>query len=480
MTTGHGRPAVTADVQLEEASRRLSFPRGGTGHAPDTPTSITVSRGLPIRIASLSSDAALDRLARQAALASGAEIAIGLRSDQPMPFGERASSLRDASPEALLVQPGSGTGDDLVELVEAFRAGCPDRHASSRVLLIGEGGASGRVARVLRDHALESLPDLRTPEGRSALTSRLRDMRRGGRNGVVLRDEAVERAALMLARERGTDVLVLDSSGRSTSIVHATPGGAVSAAHELALGCGSGSDRVVARAGLDRVRRWIPWAVDAPSLLERVFNRTRWPDAVAATPLALALEVALAHEAVAQVLAQAAETGIAVERFGRAPTVCLVGRVAELPRPAQSLLVAVNALEPRTVTTVFRERADALVAEAALDVAGHRANADLTEQQELVALVVPVTSRRRATLRVMGAWERSEERVSPGAFFAVARTGPIDVSSGSAGVRGHGVAGGLGIVIDARGRPVTLPQRDAERIPTVAGWYAALDAFGSA
>ncbi|MDP9266575.1 MAG: hypothetical protein M3O91_10730, partial [Chloroflexota bacterium] len=130
MTTGHFRLAATADVQLEDASRRVSIPQAGPGAAADTPATVTVSRGVPVRIASLSSDAALDRLARQAALASGAEIAAALRADQPLPFGERAASLRDASAEALLVQPGAGAGDDLVDLVEAFRAGCPDQHPS--------------------------------------------------------------------------------------------------------------------------------------------------------------------------------------------------------------------------------------------------------------------------------------------------------------------------------------------------------------
>jgi hypothetical protein len=34
---------------------------------------------------------------------------------------------------------------------------------------------------------------------------------------------------------------------------------------------------------------------------------------------------------------------------------------------------------------------------------------------------------------------------------------------------------GLGVVIDARGRPLALPPRDAERIPTLARWNRALE-----
>jgi len=38
-------------------------------------------------------------------------------------------------------------------------------------------------------------------------------------------------------------------------------------------------------------------------------------------------------------------------------------------------------------------------------------------------------------------------------------------------------AGSLGVIVDARRRPLSLPVRDAERVPAVAGWYHALGAM---
>src|SRR5229473_2294937 len=84
----------------------------------------------------------------------------------------------------------------------------------------------------------------------------------------------------------------------------------MTSAHVAPLGLGTAADRTVGRAGLDGVRRWIPWAIDGPTMLERVFNRARWPDAVAAEASALALEIALAHEALSHALADAAAAGI--------------------------------------------------------------------------------------------------------------------------------------------------------------------------
>src|SRR5204862_25840 len=115
---------------------------------------------------------------------------------------------------------------------------------------------------------------------------------------------------------RGTDALVVDVSGGSTSLVCAGVDGSIVAAHVAPLGSGVAADRTVVRAGLDGVRRWIPWSIDAPTMLERVFNRARWPDAVAAEASALALEIALAHEAVSD--ADVESPGTPVKAHGAA------------------------------------------------------------------------------------------------------------------------------------------------------------------
>src|SRR5207302_9804601 len=109
--------------------------------------------------------------------------------------------------------------------------------------------------------------------------------------------------------------------------------GTVAAAHVAPLGCGIAADRTVRRAGLDGVRRWIPWAIDAPTMLERVFNRARWPDAVAAEASALALEIALAHEAVTHALADAAGAGLA-DVLRDAPVTVVTGAAASFSRAA--------------------------------------------------------------------------------------------------------------------------------------------------
>jgi hypothetical protein len=71
--------------------------------------------------------------------------------------------------------------------------------------------------------------------------------------------------------------------------------------------------------------------------------------------------------------------------------------------------------------------------------------------------------------------EHRDDELVPGAFFSVPHRGEADVEITGTPVRTHGTAGELGIIVDARGRPLALPTRDAERIPTLVRWFAALD-----
>jgi hypothetical protein len=296
-------------------------------------------------------------------------------------------------------------------------------------------------------------------------------VRRRAQGDVVLRDEALEAAARAMAAKANADVALLDVTGGQTSVIHARPDGFVLGIHQR-LGVGAAADRVVARAGLDRVRRWIPRAVEAPALLERVFNRARWPDAIPASVLALTLEMALAREAIAHALADAERAGIPLEGPWSAPLVVLTGRLAELPRAAQSLLVAIDAFGPNGPALVSRAPGDQLVAAGALAARGRVASMPGTDP---IAIFLSMWPRRSATVRVRDENGVQEERVARGSFLLIPTKGAVEIVMPGTTVRPSAEHLALGVVIDARGRPLALPPRDAERIPTLARWNRALE-----
>lgn len=491
----------TVDVALEARVRRWSIEeRDGRAAlieaatvlaSEPSPTKtedapIHVGAGGALRVAVLASEAPdLERVLRRAVLASGAELVLLLRANDPRSFIERAAALRDARPDLVLALVAERReADGIVDLVEAMRLGCADRSPAPRVVVAGEAHAALRVKAAAVGYAVELLPDPRRPEGTSAFAHRAREFRRGTDASVILRDEALEELARLVAA-RGRDALVVDVAGGSTSLVRANADGTVVAAHVAALGAGTAADRTVGRAGLDGVRRWIPWSIDAPTMLERVFNRARWPDAVAAEASALALEIALAHEALSHALADAAAAGLA-EALRDAPITIVTGAAASFTRAAHTALVAIDGLASPKPTTLHRDVDDALVALAAhaarIRMTGGDPTAAVTEElaRRLVpiALVVPATLGRRSKLLVNGVAHAGDE-LAPGAFFSVRHRGDADVEITGTPLKTHGTAGELGIIVDLRGRPLVLPLRDAERIPTLVRWFAALDLAGT-
>ena len=424
----------------------------GTG-APVEQTRVAL--GQPLRIALLHGRGDGSRRAvAHIALASAAEIVASVRATDSRHFVAAAQALREARPEVVVVHADAKDEAPLAELLEALRLGCGAQQPPPRILALVDARLGEPL--LLRAHPFEFERFVDAP----ALVSALRALRQAGSEGVVLRDALIEDGARSLAAMTATRALAVDVSDRSTSLVLAHPDGQIEAAHLVPLGVGEGADQIVARAGLDNVRRWLPWPIDAPALLERVWSRVRWPAAPSVTEAAILFEMALAREAIAHALRDAAEAGLDVGAMRSAPAILITGRAASFPRPSQSLLMLVDGLEPTGVATVFREP----------DGGG----------AERIAMVVSITRKRAAKVRFVRAAGRSEARVVPGSFGFMAMGGDVDVAVNGPGVRGHGRSGALGVLIDARGRPLSLPARDSDRIPALSGWHEAVEATGAA
>lgn len=443
---------------------------------PGGPPAVDVANGRRVRVAILAAHrGTLERATLRALLASGVEVATLMDPSDPRSFGERAQALRDSRPDAVVIALGGrGETEHLVLITEALRLGCAAQRPRPRVLIAsGDDGAVARAKKLAQPFEAEVVPDLRTDDGRRRVITRLRQLRRAD---GPLRDEALETLARRLSEVRRASALVVDVTGTSTSLVRAEPNAPLMAVHARPLGIGGAADHVVARAGLDRVRRWIPWTVDQPTLLERVFNRARWPDAVATDRDTLAVEIALAHEAVAHALADATAAGVG-EAMRSAATILLTGRLASLGGPERALLVAVDALEPLQPASIARDEEDALLRVAAAAPDDHRAlDGAIGAGFAPAAAIVPVATAKRSLLRIATEAGVREERVERGTLSVLPLTGTLEVS-GPGVAHGRVTAGPLGLVVDARPRPLALPLRDAERVPAVSRWYETLGAL---
>ena len=118
-----------------------------------------------------------------------------------------------------------------------------------------------------------------------------------------------------------------------------------------------------------------------------------------------------------------------------APRIVLTGRLADLPRAAQSLLVALDALEPRAVATVSRERADGLVALGALAAwtrsrgIGDPLGIALSSSAAPSGSAVIAPSRRRTATLEDPSLRREAERARRARHAqAIAASGPVELA----------------------------------------------------
>ena len=458
-------PAATVDVAHEASISRIGPRTDGAD--------LRVTYGDLLRLAIFAGrePAALNG-AYATALAGYADVVATLTTTDGLSFTDRAATIREALPAIVLIVAGKSETERMLDLVEALRFACGHGETRPIVLVVADEATRARIFASAAPLLCEAVPSPAGRQGREAIVARLRALRRES-SEVVLRDEAIEAAARSLAAASGRSTLLVDVTGASTSLALALPDGGIVAAHGH-IGIGPGADRVVAHTGLDRVRRWMPGPIDAPALLERVFNRARWPDAVAPNALALLLEMSLAREALAQVLHEAERAGLDVAAMRAARAVVATGDLARLPRAAQTALVVIDALGSGATLLLSRERPDALVVAGAI---ASRAATDVTAATEDLAHVIASWPKRAHTLTVVDENGAAVERVVRGAFLLMPTTGPSTVTVSGSRDRHTTGALVLGVIADARGRPLELPPRDADRIPTIARWYSALAAL---
>jgi hypothetical protein len=272
------------------------------------------------------------------------------------------------------------------------------------------------------------------------------------------------------------------------------------------------------------VLRWLPFEMSEEELWEWALNKVARPLTLPQTPRDLMIEHALAREA----LLHGAE---ALQGYngGRPPRYDLLvgtgGLLAHTPRPGQAALLLLDALQPAAVELGSVELAldTTLLIPPIGNLARHQGAAAsyIFDRDCLVwlgtaivvhnawsdtgsgngsgsgkapaavpgsTIAVNVTVERQqggtenvevpyGTIRIvpLRPGQRAALTVKPGAGF---RVGSGEPGKALKTQPGQEVKGGLvGLVIDARGRPLDLPEDGTVRRTMIRGWLAAMDAI---
>jgi len=258
-------------------------------------------------------------------------------------------------------------------------------------------------------------------------------------------------------------------------------------------GISNGITDWIAEHGTSRLLRWIPDELGEDDLLAMLYNTELQPFTVPQTPLELRVRLALAREMlrsafeIARPTWEASVTGAA--QNGTMPLIDPIlisgGGVVQAPRPGQALLAVLDGLQPAGISTVLLDinrAAPALGAVAGIKPVAAASALDAGTLASLGTVISPVGQGRpgETVLRMHIIYDNGGEldvearygeiEVWPlltgqRATLEIAPNRRFDVGLGPGqGGRVEVLGGLVGLVVDARGRPIALPaDRDQRR-----------------
>lgn len=305
-----------------------------------------------------------------------------------------------------------------------------------------------------------------------------------------------------LAERTGRRVLTVDAGASASAAFYAAPG----RFHPAVLGTTGtayGVTDLLASPGAAALARWLPFPIEESALTERLLNRALRPQCLPASREDLYIEHALAREAL-----RAAYAALSDEApVGDYDWLLAGGGIlAHAPQLGLALLTLLDALEPtgehdHPIVDVYLDTLGLLVAAGGLagldaDAAVTLVDRDLLRNVPLASVVTLLGEGRlgepaaEVELSVVGGPTRQvsvrhgeivrlelpqgrsgQLRVRPAGGVRVGLAAPGEVVESDGG----DVAGSaLGVVIDARGRPLRLPDDGRERRALLWRWLVAL------
>lgn len=297
-------------------------------------------------------------------------------------------------------------------------------------------------------------------------------------------------------------VLGIDVGSASVTVAAAS-GGHLTQRVFSDLGMGESVDGLLNTVPPQRIARWLPNTFDEDHVLNFVANKAAFPASVPVSTEELLLEQAVGREVVAAAVRQTLkehtlETGRArPDVLPWTEPILLSGALfSRSPSVAQAMLLALDGLQPAGVTTVVLDQNELLPSLGVAAEVNPLLAVQVLESHAFLNLgtvIAPVGHARQGTpvLRLNVHFEDGRETRAEIKFGSLVRiplpagksaqvhVQPLhrfDVGLGGPGRGGRlQVAGGaLGIVVDARGRPLQLPKDATQRSRLLERWSTAL------
>jgi hypothetical protein len=489
----------------------------------------TISAGEPIRVVTvgLLNDVSLS-MAEQLASTINTHIVEKISLNDRRQDAERIDLLLKSRPDLIIVAGGTngGASKSILNLIEVVGlAGYLTREdQKTHILYAGNEDLQEEVkdnlAKISNLHIAPNiqptLPQKQMYPAQKELADIYKMIRRkkvGGMSEVLTWTDghmaatatALGRVIRFLSKRYEPDkgVLGVDIGSRSTTLASAFDGEETLRVFSN-LGIGIGSQQILEHCKITDISRWLPVKIPNQYIRDYVHNKSIYPDTLPATKEELAVEQAMAR----QILRFAIKNLLpdlppAVQQGSLLPPVePIIGSgsvITQAPTRAQSLLILLDGLQPTGVTTIALDQNGLLPSLGIISEINPTLTVQVIETSTFLNLgtvIAPIGNARPGTsilrLRMTRQnGERSTRDIKYGALSVIPtdigekvtlHLRPLhgfDIGMGGPGKAGKvsAVGGSLGIIIDARGRPLRFSPDPEKNLRRVRSWINAFETY---
>jgi uncharacterized protein (TIGR01319 family) len=327
---------------------------------------------------------------------------------------------------------------------------------------------------------------------------------------------AVGKMVQVAAEKRGINALAVDIGGATTD-VFTVFGGQFHRTVSANLGMSYSIGNVMAEAGAENILRWVPFNVSPTELRNRLRNKMIRPTTIPQTIETLLVEQGVAREALRLSLEhhkslattlrgvrQAATMDRALSQTSTGETIINMmtlnliigsgGVLSHAPDRAQSALMMLDAFQPEGVTELAVDSIFMMPHLGVLSQVHPEAALQVFERDCVVPLGTAIApagvakpGEKVAAIKVEGSGLRIADDLKFGelrlyqlgvgetAEVHIQPTRAFDVGEGRGRERRLTARGGVvGLILDARGRPLQIPTDNTERVRKLREWLEAM------
>ncbi len=513
--------AITGRVLVGQ-NQRLTIPSRADGTGVDTCVA-TMSAGAPLKVVAIGllEDISVES-AQHLATTTYAQVVDRMSLNDNRKTAARLDTILRLRPDLVIVAGGTdgGASQSVLNLLESVGLACycMPKEQRPEILFVGNQSLVEQVDAAIGSLAhLSSAPNIRPTlevEQLSPAQTQLSQIYRSVRNrsipGVQELDSWTGGRLMPTAAAFGRMIRILDriietSKGAlGIDIGASATVAAASFADDYALGVypylglGENLPEILKHTTLAEITRWLPVDVPEDDLRDYIYCKSAHPFILPTTPETLAIEQALARSAMQIALHKLSPSfpkQVIRPGFGTLPLfepIVAAGSIfTQAPTRGQSLLMLLDGVQPTGVTTVVMDQNGILPALGAAASINHVLPIQIIESGSFLNLgmvisLVGHTQFGAPALRLRLKYESGDENVVeikygslevitlPQGQSASVYLQPLnrfDVGLGPG--RGGGVkmtGGVLGLVVDARGRPLRLPNDPERRRDMLKKW----------